>query len=63
MKLFKFISKVSLLCLLTSVFFTHGLANDKWIKIKSKNFHLLGNAAEKDIREVGVQLEQFREVF
>jgi tetratricopeptide (TPR) repeat protein len=63
MKFFKFILKVSMLCLLTGIFFTHGLANDKWIKVKSKNFYLIGNAEEKDIRQVGIQLEQFREVF
>ena len=31
--------------------------------MRSKNFLLVGNATEKDIRQVGVRLEQFREVF
>lgn len=31
--------------------------------MRSKNFLMLGNASEKDIRQVGVRLEQFREVF
>ncbi|MGH9875837.1 MAG: peptidase MA family metallohydrolase, partial [Pyrinomonadaceae bacterium] len=38
-------------------------AKDKWISVRSKNFLLIGNANEKDIRQVGVRLEQFREVF
>ena len=38
-------------------------AKDKWTSLRSKNFLLLGNANEKDIRQVGVRLEQFREVF
>lgn len=31
--------------------------------MRSKNFVLVGNANEKEIRQVGVRLEQFREVF
>jgi hypothetical protein len=38
-------------------------ARDRWTSVRSKNFLLLGNAREKDIRQVGVRLEQFREVF
>jgi len=38
-------------------------AKDTWTSVRSKNFLLLGNASEKDIRQVGVRLEQFREVF
>ncbi|MEO7659302.1 MAG: DUF1570 domain-containing protein, partial [Pyrinomonadaceae bacterium] len=38
-------------------------AKDEWIQVKSKNFNLVGNASEKDIRKVGVKLEQFRETF
>jgi predicted Zn-dependent protease len=38
-------------------------AKDTWISVRSKNFLLVGNASEKDIRQVGVRLEQFREVF
>ena len=36
---------------------------DTWTKVTSKNFTLVGNASEKEIRQVGTQLEQFREVF
>ena len=38
-------------------------AKDKWMSVRSKNFLMLGNASEKEIRQVGVRLEQFREVF
>ncbi len=38
-------------------------AKDEWTQVKSKNFILVGNASEKDIRKVGVKLEQFRETF
>jgi FimV-like protein len=40
-----------------------GSANDTWTSVRSKNFLLLGNANEKDIKKVGIRLEQFREVF
>ena len=38
-------------------------AKDSWTSVRSKNFLLLGNASEKDIRRVGERLEQFRAVF
>ncbi len=38
-------------------------AKENWTSIQSKNFFLVGNASERDIRKVAVQLEQFREVF
>jgi tetratricopeptide (TPR) repeat protein len=36
-------------------------AKDTWLRIESKNFILIGNASEKDLRKVGLRLEQFRE--
>lgn len=36
---------------------------DNWLAIRSKNFLLVGNASEKQIRQVATRLEQFREVF
>src|SRR5262249_40599553 len=36
------------------------LAADKWLSIRSKNFLLLGNASESEIRRVGRTLEEFR---
>lgn len=38
-------------------------AKDEWLQIRSKNFLLVGNASEKDIRKVATKLEQFRESF
>ncbi len=38
-------------------------AKDTWISVHSKNFFLVGNVSEKDLKQVGVRLEQFREVF
>ncbi|HKO98973.1 MAG TPA: tetratricopeptide repeat protein [Pyrinomonadaceae bacterium] len=38
-------------------------ARDNWVSVRSKNFFLVGNASEKEIRRVASQLEQFREVF
>lgn len=37
-------------------------ARDKWTSVRSKHFLLVGDAGEKDIREVGIRLEEFREV-
>jgi tetratricopeptide (TPR) repeat protein len=38
-------------------------AKDTWTSVRSQNFLLVGNASEKEIRQVGTRLEQFREVF
>ncbi len=38
-------------------------AKDTWIKVRTNNFLLVGNAGEKDIREVAVRLERFRDGF
>ncbi|MCW5959671.1 MAG: DUF1570 domain-containing protein [Pyrinomonadaceae bacterium] len=38
-------------------------AKDEWISVKSKNFYLVGNASEKEIRRAATKLEQFRETF
>jgi tetratricopeptide (TPR) repeat protein len=38
-------------------------AKETWTSVHSKNFLLVGNASEKDIRQVALRLEQFREVF
>src|SRR5215213_1738393 len=52
------------LCLLAAVsHHTTVLAKDTWVSVRTKNFLMLGNAGEKDIRKVGLKLEQFREVF
>ena len=38
-------------------------AKDAWTSVRSQNFFLVGNASEKEIRQVGTRLEQFRYVF
>jgi tetratricopeptide (TPR) repeat protein len=38
-------------------------AKDTWTLVHSKNFTLVGNASEKDIRQVATRLEQFRQAF
>ncbi len=50
-----------LLCLFSLAGVT--AAKETWTKVTSKNFTLVGNASEKDIRQVATRLEQFREVF
>ncbi|MDT4897203.1 MAG: hypothetical protein QOH25_2280 [Acidobacteriota bacterium] len=36
---------------------------EEWTSVQSKNFLLVGNARERNIRKVAAQLEQFREAF
>jgi len=56
-------SLLTIVCLLLIAFAVPVEAKDKWTKVKSKNFTLIGNGGEKDIRQVATRLEQFREVF
>jgi len=64
MKLLKNFSAVSITFLFVLCFSqTTVLAQDKWLNVQSKNFRMIGNASEKDIRRVGTKLEQFREAF
>jgi FimV-like protein len=52
------------LCLLATVSqHTTVAAKDAWVSVHTKNYFLVGNASEKEIKQVGVKLEQFREVF
>lgn len=53
------------LCLLLALHLSASsvAAKDTWINVHSKNFNLIGNASEKDIRQVATRLEQFRDVF
>src|SRR6188472_3368150 len=51
---------LAFVCLLIS---PEAQAKDTWVQVRSKNFFLIGNAPEKDIRKVGTRLEQFRETF
>lgn len=38
-------------------------AKDNWINVRSRNFNLVGNCSQQDLRKVAIRLEQFREVF
>lgn len=58
----KYIS-AALLCVCFLLFSNQIFAKDNWINVRSKNFNLIGNASEKDIRGVATRLEQFRETF
>jgi tetratricopeptide (TPR) repeat protein len=50
-------------CLLLIASIGHPVAaKDSWTSVRSKNFFLVGNASEKEIRQVAMRLEQFREV-
>ena len=49
-------------CLLFAAAHT-AAAKDNWVSLRSRNFYLVGNAPEKDVRRVATRLEQFRDVF
>lgn len=55
----------ALFCVLTLllVFPAQSFSKDNWINVRSKNFFLVGNANEKEMRQVATKLEQFREAF
>jgi tetratricopeptide (TPR) repeat protein len=38
-------------------------AKDTWLSVRTRHFFIVGNGTEKDVRQVAVKLEQFREVF
>ena len=54
---------LTLFCVCLLAFAGPALAKDIWINVRSKNFNLIGNASEKEIRGVAAKLEQFRETF
>jgi|SRR2546425_422846 len=51
---------VLLLCLIAPL---TAQAKDNWTSVRSKTFLLVGNASEKEMRQVATRLEQFRDVF
>ena len=63
MRVYKFFPSAAALLFVLFYFSSNALAKDEWVKVRSKNFQLVGNAAEKDIRAAAVKLEQFRETF
>jgi tetratricopeptide (TPR) repeat protein len=38
-------------------------AKDNWLSVQTKNFLVVGNGSEKEVRQVATRLEQFRDVF
>ena len=61
----RLVLSIALPCFVLSVLLQHQVvfAKDNWTSVQSKNFFLVGNGSEKDIKQVAVRLEQFREVF
>jgi FimV-like protein len=53
---------IALLFLLLVAPFQAASAKDTWTSVRSKNFFLVGNASDKEIRRVAARLEQFRDV-
>ena len=51
------------LCLLLSTQVCARTEEEKWTSVQSKNFTLVGNASEREIRKFAARLEQFREAF
>lgn len=43
-------------------FEAHGGTRERWTSVRSENFTLIGNASERDIRDVAVRLEQYRDM-
>lgn len=56
------LAALALLCLLLVAPLSPASAKDNWMSVRSKNFFLVGNASEKEIRRVATRLEQFRDV-
>ncbi|MBA2737443.1 MAG: tetratricopeptide repeat protein [Pyrinomonadaceae bacterium] len=63
MKKLKFLFVCALFLLVLIILPNSISAKDEWLQVRSKNFNLIGNASEKDIRKVATKLEQFRETF
>jgi tetratricopeptide (TPR) repeat protein len=57
------LTAVALLCIVLAGSLLTATAKDKWTRVQSKNFELVGNASDKEIRKVATRLEQFRDVF
>ncbi|MDT7540186.1 MAG: hypothetical protein QOE33_90 [Acidobacteriota bacterium] len=56
-------SLASITLCLVALFAQVVAAKDTWTSVRTKNFFLVGNASEKEIRQVATRLEQFRYVF
>lgn len=54
---------VTLVCLLLMAPVISRAVKETWISVRSQNFFLVGNASERDMRQIAASLEQFRDVF
>src|SRR4029079_358522 len=63
MKRFTFSLALSLCLLIVFSQHTTVAAKDTWVSVRTKNFFMLGNASEQEVRRVALKLEQFREAF
>src|SRR4026208_1859023 len=63
MRRFRFSVALCLCFLTVASQLTTVAAKDIWVSVRTKNFLLVGNANEKDVKQIGIKLEQFREVF
>jgi hypothetical protein len=63
MKFYNLLFKAIFVCFVASVFGSQASAKDVWTKARSKNFNVIGDASEKDVRSVAARLEQFRQTF
>src|SRR5213595_183184 len=58
-----FVTSFALALLIIGVGHQSAQAKETWTTVHSKNFTLVGNASEKEIRGVANRMEQFRSVF
>ncbi|MEP6901705.1 MAG: tetratricopeptide repeat protein [Actinomycetota bacterium] len=63
MKFSRFFLFTAFICAVLATASFNVSAKDEWLRVQSKNFQLIGNAGEKDLRRVATKLEQFRFVF
>jgi tetratricopeptide (TPR) repeat protein len=61
MKYPAFLAKLVFLLITLVYLQTNVSAKDEWLEVRSKNFTLIGNAQENEIKAVALKLEQFRE--
>lgn len=53
---------ITALCALLIASNSSAAPKETWISVRSKNFLLVGNASEREIRQVATRLEQFRDI-
>ena len=63
MKILRFFALILVLASFLFVSVGSTSAKDEWRQVRSKNFNLIGNASDKEIRKVATKFEQFRETF